>query len=147
MQTQQRTFTPAHPFERACLRTLFQTTLAAALLLPGLAMAQVGGSSDALGTTCGFLGSILSILNAASIVVVTIAVIFSGYQIAFAHKRISDVAPIMIGAILIGAASQIAKMFLSGSAGGNACASSTSSIWTPAMDHLASAAQLLVQHA
>ena len=55
------------------------------------------------------------------IVVVTIAVIFSGYQIAFAHKRIGDVAPIMIGAILIGAAGQIAKMFLGTSAGTDAC--------------------------
>src|SRR4029453_12036903 len=117
MQTQQRTCTATHPFERAWLRTFFQTTLAAVLVLPGLAMAQVGGSSDALGTTCGFLGSILSILNAASIVVVTIAVIFSGYQIAFAHKRISDVAPVMIGGILIGAATQIANLFLSNSAG------------------------------
>ncbi len=47
-----------------------------------------------------------------SIIVVTIAVVFSGYQIAFAHKRIGDVAPVLIGAILIGAAGQIAKMFL-----------------------------------
>ena len=67
------------------------------------------------------------ILNAISIVVVTIAVIFSGYQIAFAHKRIADVAPVLIGAVLIGAAGQIAKMFLAGSttaAGATACTAS-----------------------
>ena len=31
-----------------------------------------------------------------SVAVVTIAIIFAGYQIAFAHKRISDVAPILL---------------------------------------------------
>ena len=58
-----------------------------------------------------------SIVNLASIAVVTIAVIFAGYQIAFAHKRISDVAPILIGGFLIGAAAQIAKMLV-GDTGG-----------------------------
>ncbi|RYG94098.1 MAG: type VI secretion protein, partial [Alphaproteobacteria bacterium] len=48
----------------------------------------------------------------ASIAVVTIAVVFAGYQIAFAHKRISDVAPVLIGGFLIGAAAQIARMLL-----------------------------------
>ena len=146
MPTQHITANTAHQSQRAYLRTLVNTTLVAALVVPGLAMAQGVGGTDAIGTTCGFLGSILGLLNAVSIVVVTIAIIFSGYQIAFAHKRITDVAPIMIGAILIGAAGQIAKMFLSGSASNNAC-SPGASIWTPAMDHLASAAQLLIQHA
>ncbi len=89
------------------------------IVLPGLAFAQDAGATIA--TTCGFASNIQKILNAVSIVVVTIAVIFSGYQIAFAHKRIGDVAPIMIGAILIGAAGQIAKMFLGTSAGTDAC--------------------------
>ncbi|MDQ6645716.1 MAG: TrbC/VirB2 family protein [Pseudomonadota bacterium] len=89
------------------------------LALPGWAIAQ--SASDTIDTTCGFASNVQSILNALSIVVVTIAVIFSGYQIAFAHKRIGDVAPVMIGAILIGAAGQIANMFLKGSAGTDAC--------------------------
>lgn len=89
------------------------------LALPSLAVAQ--SASDTINTTCGFASNVQSILNALSIVVVTIAVIFSGYQIAFAHKRIGDVAPVMIGAILIGAAGQIANMFLKGSAGTDAC--------------------------
>ncbi len=53
---------------------------------------------------CGFFNNINGLLNIASIAVVTIAVIFAGYQIAFAHKRIADVAPILIGGVLIGAA-------------------------------------------
>ena len=61
---------------------------------------------------CGFVDNINSLLSWASIAVVTIAIIFAGYQIAFAHKRISDVAPILIGAFLIGAAGQIASMIM-----------------------------------
>lgn len=98
----------------------------AALALPDPALAQ--SAADTITTTCGFASNIKMILNALSIVVVTIAVIFSGYQIAFSHKRISDVAPVMIGAILIGAAGQIANMFLSGSAGSNACSATTNLI-------------------
>ena|SRR5579859_7474090 len=63
---------------------------------------------------CGFFGNINKLLNYASIIVVTIAIIFSGYQIAFAHKRIGDVAPVLIGGLLIGAAAQIAKMMVGG---------------------------------
>lgn len=101
---------------RARLGTFLYAAFVLALILPGLAFGQ-GGASATIATTCGFATSVQSILNALSIVVVTIAIIFSGYQIAFAHKRIGDVAPVLIGAILIGAAGQIAKMFLTGSAG------------------------------
>jgi type IV secretion system protein VirB2 len=61
---------------------------------------------------CGFLDNVNGLLNMGSIAVVTIAVIIAGYQIAFAHKRISDVSPILIGGVLIGAAGQIAKMLI-----------------------------------
>lgn len=105
-----------------------------ALILPNSALAQ--SAADTIATTCGFASNIQMILNALSIVVVTIAVIFSGYQIAFAHKRISDVAPVLIGAILIGAAGQIARMFLSGSAGSSAC-SATTSLITHVITHYA----------
>ena len=92
--------------------------LAALMAAPGLALAQAApdfGGTDSKVT--GFLQNINGLLNLASIAVVTIAVIFAGYQIAFAHKRISDVAPILIGGFLIGAAAQIAKMLV-GDGGG-----------------------------
>lgn len=60
----------------------------------------------------GFLDNITGLLGLASIAVVTIAIIFAGYQIAFNHKRISDVAPILVGGLLIGAAGQIASMVI-----------------------------------
>ena len=78
-----------------------------------LAFAQ--DTSGTSGAMCTLLTNLNGILNAISLVVVTIAVIFSGYQIAFAHKRISEVAPILIGGVLIGAAGQIAKLVLGGS--------------------------------
>jgi type IV secretion system protein VirB2 len=74
-----------------------------------LAQDPFGGTGDKV---CGFFDNINGLLNLASIAVVTIAVIFAGYQIAFAHKRIADVAPILIGGLLIGAATQIAKMLI-----------------------------------
>lgn len=83
----------------------------ALLALPEMALAQTT-AADAEGRVTGFIGKINSILNVASVAIVTIAVIFAGYQIAFAHKRISDVAPVLIGGFLIGAAAQLAKMVI-----------------------------------
>ncbi|OAX87139.1 hypothetical protein A7D16_17290 [Xanthomonas nasturtii] len=84
------------------------------LVIAGGAGATTGGNG--LGGTdtqvCGFLNNVKKLLNMGSIAVVTIAVIVAGYQIAFAHKRISEVSPILIGGVLIGAAGQIANMIL-----------------------------------
>ena len=87
-----------------------RVALTAALLLPMLALAQDG--TGARGRVETFFTNINALLNVASIAVVTIAVIFAGYQVAFNHKRIGDVAPVLIGGFLIGAAGQIAKMLL-----------------------------------
>ena len=90
--------------------------LVAALALPELAMAQ-----DFQEKTCDFLDQITGLLNVASIAVVTIGIIFAGYQIAFAHKRISDVAGILIGALLIGAAGQLANWIIGSRDGSAQC--------------------------
>lgn len=82
----------------------------AALAFPELAFAQ--DATGATGRVTKFFENINGLLNVASIAIVTIAVIFAGYQIAFNHKRIGDVAPVLIGGFLIGAAAQIAKMLL-----------------------------------
>jgi len=74
------------------------------------ALAQ--GMAETSDKVCGFFSQITGLLGMASIAVVTIAVIFAGYQIAFAHKRIADVSTILIGGLLIGAAGQIASMVL-----------------------------------
>ena len=99
--------THAH-VQRAILSTLSTFAICALLVAPALA----GGFAGADQKVCGFFDNINGLLNLASIAVVTVAIIFAGYQIAFAHKRISDVAPILIGGLLIGAASQVAKMLI-----------------------------------
>ena len=84
------------------------------------AYAQATAPTDGKGVIVGFLNNIGGILNAASIVVVTIAIVFAGYQIAFNNKRISDVAPVLLGGVLIGGASQIAVMLINSGAVGTA---------------------------
>lgn len=81
-----------------------------ALALPEMAFAQTAAGAKT--TVKGFFDNLNSLLNIASIAIVTIAVIFAGYQIAFAHKRISDVMPVLLGGFLIGAAAQLAKMVI-----------------------------------
>ncbi|WP_372393507.1 TrbC/VirB2 family protein [Xanthomonas sp. NCPPB 3582] len=92
------------------------------LLVAGGAFAgntELGGTDTRV---CGFLNNVTRLLNMGSIAVVTIAVIVAGYQIAFAHKRISEVSPILIGGVLIGAAGQIANMILKNNeSDGNTC--------------------------
>ncbi len=99
--------TPQQSAHRSIRQFRRMALLVAACVLPGIAFA-----GDFQEQTCGFLENITGLLNIASIAVVTIAVIFAGYQIAFAHKRISDVAPILIGGVLIGAAGQLAAWIM-----------------------------------
>lgn len=120
------------------LFTLAMFAVVAVFLMPELAFAQ----DDTKGKVCGFFGSLKTILNAASIVVVTVAVIFSGYQIAFAHKRIADVTPALIGGVMIGAAAQIAKTVVGDSGDNDAC-TATSFL----MDAAQFAAHLIPFHA
>ena len=94
---------------RALFSACFKMVVLAMLLMPCVALAQVNAACTDMTT---YMGTVTSLLKAISIAVVTIAVIFSGYQIAFAHKRISEVAPVLIGAVLIGAAGEIATMFI-----------------------------------
>lgn len=88
------------------------TLLMAAMFVAMLALPEVALAQTAETRVEGFLSKVQGLLNIASVSIVTIAVIFAGYQIAFAHKRISDVAPILIGGFLIGAAAQLAKMVI-----------------------------------
>jgi type IV secretion system protein VirB2 len=87
---------------------------------------EVASAASDFTTACnkvtGFFARFETILRVASISIVTIAVVFAGYQIAFAHKRLSDVAPVLIGGLLIGGAATIAGWFVgdleTGRAGG-----------------------------
>ena len=77
-----------------------------------------------------FFTNFETILRVASISIVTIAVVFAGYQIAFAHKRISDVAPILIGGLLIGGAATVAGWFVGDWGGATSSGAKTTCIVT-----------------
>ena len=94
------------------LKTMAMAVAFAGLVFAPQVFAQGGNFGGTDEKVCGFFDNVKGLLNLISIAVVTIAVIFAGYQIAFAHKRIGDVAPILIGGVLIGAAGQIARMLL-----------------------------------
>ena len=101
-----------HQTSRRISSFLMAALFVAVLAVPNVLFAQTFEGADQ--RVCGFFNDVRGLLNMASVAIVTIAVIIAGYQIAFAHKRISDVAPILIGGLLIGAASQIAGMLLLG---------------------------------
>ena len=53
-----------------------------------------------------------SALNLAAILVVTLATTWAGYQIAFRHKSVSAVAPLLVGSWAFAAALQLARPFI-----------------------------------
>lgn len=95
-----------------------------ALGFSGMALAPDAMAQTTFADACEkvdtFFKNFETILKVISITVVTIAVVFAGYQIAFAHRRLSDVAPILIGGLLIGGAATIAGWFV-GDWGANDC--------------------------
>lgn len=80
--------------------------------------APTGGFVTACTNVVTFFTQFETLLKAVSVLVVTVAIVFEGYQIAFAHKRLSDVAPVLIGGLLIGGAAAIAGWFTAGWTGG-----------------------------
>lgn len=100
--------------KRALFNAFFKVALVAMLMMPCMAFAQ---GTTACGDVSTYMQTVITLLKAISIAVVTIAVIFAGYQIAFAHKRIAEVAPVLIGSVLIGAAGEIASMFITAGTG------------------------------
>jgi type IV secretion system protein VirB2 len=106
----------------AAIRTTSSALFVAAVFTSLLAVPDIAMATDFEDKTCEFLENITGLLNIASIAVVTIAIIFAGYQIAFAHKRIADVAPVLIGGLLIGAAGQLANWIMSDRAAADSCA-------------------------
>lgn len=97
-------------YGRQVTNAVMSVALLGLLVAPELAFAAPGAGAE--GRVAGFFNNVNGLLNIASISIVTISIIFAGYQIAFNHKRIGDVAPVLIGGFLIGAAAQIARMLL-----------------------------------
>lgn len=103
------------PTQNAYDLTRFARSLAWAIAFTAAVVAPdvlAQGMAETTEKVCGFFNQITGLLGMASVAVVTISVVFAGYQIAFNHKRITDVSTILIGGLLIGAAGQIASMVL-----------------------------------
>lgn len=79
-----------------------------ALMVAEPALAQTGG----LAKVDDFLEQVLSILRGASVAVVTIAIIWSGYKFLFKHADIAECGKILAGGLLIGGAAEIARFLL-----------------------------------
>lgn len=56
--------------------------------------------------------NIEDVLTAVSIGAVTIAILVAGYKIIFGGQTFREVAPILVGGIIIGAAAEIAKLLV-----------------------------------
>jgi type IV secretion system protein VirB2 len=98
------------------MKSMFKAMMFVTMLsMPQLLFAAAGSVNftDTCTTVSSFFEGIEGMLKFISVLVITIAIIFCGYQIAFANKRISDVAPVMLGAVLIGGATTIATMLMS----------------------------------
>ncbi len=100
------------------MTSMFKAMLFVAILsMPQLIFAQdvdFGETCETIGT---FFEGVEGLLKFISILVITVAIIFCGYQIAFANKRMADVAPVLLGAVLIGGATTIATMLMSSDTG------------------------------
>lgn len=59
------------------------------------------------------MDSILAMLRGVSITVVTIAIMWSGYKMAFQHARFADIVPVLGGGLLVGVAAEVARYLLS----------------------------------
>lgn len=81
----------------------------ASLLLSVNLMSSPAYADFAKATT--LITNIQSWLRTISVVVVTIAILVAGYKIIFQGQTFREVAPILVGGIIIGAAAEIAKLF------------------------------------
>ncbi|MDR0579733.1 MAG: TrbC/VirB2 family protein [Campylobacteraceae bacterium] len=78
------------------------------LLLADAAFCQGGG----LGSAKNLLENVKSALTALSVLTVTIAILWVGYKVLFGGQTLRECAPIIIGAILIAGASEIATLLI-----------------------------------
>jgi len=80
-----------------------------ALLLADSARAQITSQASTI------LSDISTGLTAIGVVICTIALMWAGFKMMFQHARFGEIANIFIGSMLVGGASTIAGVLLSGS--------------------------------
>lgn len=82
------------------------------LALAALVMFAMPAYAQGLEKVNTSVQKVIDTLNIISVGVVTIAVIFAGYKIAFQQARFMEVVPILIGGFLVGGAAQIAAFLI-----------------------------------
>ena len=92
--------------EAANYRKLLVTTFV--LLNAQSAMAAGGG----LGGIKSIFEEVMKALDTIAVVVVTVAFAVAGYKVVFGGRTIQEVSPILIGGVIIGAASYLAGLVL-----------------------------------
>jgi len=83
----------------------FVLLFAGLLLVPDIAFAQ-------LGTVKSTLESIQTALTAISLITVTLAILYVGYKVLFGGQSFKELSPVIIGAIVIASAAEIAKLLI-----------------------------------
>lgn len=78
----------------------------------GLFVASVPAMADGFTKAGTLLDKVSAGLLGLSIVTVTIAVLWVGYKVLFAGNTLRECAPIIIGAIIIASASEVARMMV-----------------------------------
>lgn len=86
-------------------------TQAVKTALIGSAFLAVSENALAFTKAKSLVDQFLSFLTGIGVAVITIAVIIAGYKILFQGQTFREVAPILIGGILIGSAATIAGVF------------------------------------
>lgn len=99
----------AHPAAR--FNTQHRTAM---LTLAVLALVILAGPAGAQGLdkANSAVQSVVDTLQVISVGVVTIAIIFAGYKVAFMSARFMDVVPVLVGGFLVGGAAAIASFLL-----------------------------------
>jgi type IV secretion system protein VirB2 len=95
-------------FDRGLMVILFMLPLVDAAFAGGIA------SATTTGVVTTFFDSIKTLLVSISVVVIAIAIIFAGYQIAFNNKRITEVMPVLIGGLVVGLGTALATFLVQG---------------------------------
>lgn len=82
------------------------------LIPAGLFVASVPAMADGFTKARTLLDKVSTGLLALSLVTVTIAVLWVGYKVLFAGNTLRECAPIIVGAIIIASASEVARMMV-----------------------------------
>ncbi|WP_372371942.1 TrbC/VirB2 family protein [Xanthomonas axonopodis] len=86
----------------------------ALLLVAAVVAVAVAGpaAAEGLDKVNEGMENVLSLLRGVSITVVTAAIIWSGYKMAFASARFMDVLPVLGGGLMVGAAAEVAAFLI-----------------------------------